>query len=184
MKFAQFWSLNCKYLRIEEKIQKSPWCPKFYQPKLQNEGPVKTIWSLVWSVGGVASDFTPSTRYNVVQTVLCRLQETTKYKVKRGGNHWHPPLQPIQTMQFDHMRHHLKAPSNRSGRTEAIVEYVFLFRAIEENRPKIAIFWKFDFLQYFKTGIGIKKSARCSHLYLHMLPFDTLEIKFKLPSGL
>ena len=34
MNLARFWPLNCKYLRIGLKIQKSPWCPKLYQPKL------------------------------------------------------------------------------------------------------------------------------------------------------
>ena len=53
-------------------------------------------------------------------SLLSSLEETTKYMVKRGGNHWNPLLQPIKTMQFDYMQRQLKALSNRSGRTDAI----------------------------------------------------------------
>ena len=62
--------------------------------------------------GGVKAEVSLDNKRGHFKLNKVRLgQETpTKYKVKRGGNHWHPPLQPIQTMQFDQMRHHLKAP--------------------------------------------------------------------------
>ena len=58
--------------------------------------------------------------------------------VMRGRCHWHPPLQPIQTMQFDHMRH-LKAPLNISGCIKAIFEIVFLLQALENILKRMVV---------------------------------------------
>ena len=67
---AHFSLQNLKFLEFGEKIWKSPWCPKFYGPKLQFDTKYKQIVFLVLAVEGGASDFAPSSRYNIVVSVI------------------------------------------------------------------------------------------------------------------
>ena len=59
-----------QYLEKEMEIQNSPRCPKLYQPKLHQDTIYSTTEDSVWAVEGGASDFGPSSRYNIIRSVV------------------------------------------------------------------------------------------------------------------
>ena len=68
-----------------------------------------------------------------------------------------------------------KLPQIEVAAPRRFLKLFFCYELSEKIGPKWPFFENSIFLQYFKTGIEIKKSTLCGHSYLHKLPFDILK---------
>ena len=66
-------AIDSEYLKVGKEIKKSPWWPKFYSHRQQNDTSCNQIGQAIWAVGGAAIDFGPSSSYISILSVMINL---------------------------------------------------------------------------------------------------------------